>query len=188
MPAKDPVSSKSDSIATILMLSITILLAGLILVLIIQVPKIFFDDPVPAIFEITRVRHTSENGVLNYDSYMVITNVGSKPFDNRKLCARTYRNGHLLPYFIPYINFNKFIYVHPHGIETIGGTGTNNYHWNPGATVFVDFRDGTIRPGDIIQFDVYDRETNTIVSRDIWPHSGGSTKKWMNLLFSRQAV
>jgi len=52
----------------------------------------------------------------------------------------------------------------------------------------VDYSQGTFHPGDIVQFEVYDRDTNQIISRDTWPHTTDSTKKWLDLLFSHQAA
>lgn len=171
-----------------MMIAISIILAGLVLLLALQFHVAGYDPGVPTIFEITSLRHTNQHGVLNYESYIVVTNIGDAAWDNRKLYAKTYRNGALLPCLIPAINFNKFIYLHPYGIKTIGGMGTNNYHWYPGGTIFVDYSDGTFHPGDVVQFEVYDRESNQLISRDTWPHTGGNTKKWMDLLFSHQGV
>jgi hypothetical protein len=166
------------------MVAVTIILAALILLLLSQLPAFLTSTEVPAVFEIASIRHTNQYGVLNYESYMVVKNTGTTGYDNRNLYAKTFRNNQLLPCLIPYINFNKFIWVHPYGIETIGGAGTNNYQWSPGTTIFIDYSQGTLRPGDIVQFEVYERDTNRIISRDTWPHTDDRTKKWMTLLFS----
>jgi hypothetical protein len=179
----DTESSASNANGTILMIAATIILAALLLMQLIQLPAFLVREDVPVVFEITLLRHTNEHGVLNYDSYLVVKNTGDRAYDNRKLYAKTYRNGKLLPCFIPYINFNKFIYVHPYGIETIGGHGTNNYRWYPQSTIFIDYTDKTFHPGDVVRFEVFDRDTNQIISRDTWPHTTDSTKKWMDLLF-----
>jgi hypothetical protein len=170
-----------------MMIGITFIIAAIVLLQLTQLPTLYYKSEVPTIFEITNIKHTNEYGVLNYESYMVVKNIGNTAYDNRKLYAKTYRNGELLPCFIPYINFNKFIYVHPYGIKTIGGVGTDNYQWNPGATIFIDYSQGTFHPGDVVRFEVYDRDTNQIISRDTWPHTSDNTQKWLDLLFSHSS-
>lgn len=113
----------------------------------------------------------------------MLTNIGDTSWDNRKLYAKTYRNGVLLPCMIRTINGHDFIPLKPYGIDTMGGWGTHNYHWYPGITIYVDYSQGTFHPGDVVQFEVYDRDTNRIISRDTWPHTRGNTEKWMDVLF-----
>jgi len=187
------VPSRSDAVSThtgvLLMLAITIALSALVLLLLTQYPGMWQDEEVPVIFEITGIRDADDNGKIDYNSYVTLTNTGDHGYDNRKLAIRTYRNGELLPYMVPYINFNKFIKVHPHGIETIGGAGTDNYHWYPGAIVFIDYKDGTFRPGNVVTLEVYDRITNQVISRDTWPHTKDTrTKKLMDLLFNHRGA
>jgi flagellin-like protein len=184
-----PESGISPATGAILLVAITIALAMIVL-LMFSFPDMdpLKDPDVPVIFEITEIRDTNPQGVVNHDSFMKLVNIGTRAYDNRKLYAKTYRNGVLLPCMIPFINFNDFIDVHPNGIETIGGPGTGNYHWNPGAEIFVDYSDGTFRPGNVVTFEVYNRTNNRIISRDIYPHTKGSTEKWMRLLFSHPGV
>ncbi|PKL65019.1 MAG: hypothetical protein CVV32_05570 [Methanomicrobiales archaeon HGW-Methanomicrobiales-3] len=170
------------------MIAVTIILAAIVLMQLIQVPSLYRNPEVPTVFEITLLRHTNPYGVLNYDSYMVVKNVGDRAYDNRKLYAKTYRNGELLPCFIPTLNGNDYIPTHHFGIQNMGGFGTHDFSWYPTATIFVDYSQGTFHPGDIVQFEVYDRDTNQIISRDTWPHTTDSTKKWLDLLFSHQAA
>lgn len=176
-------SGQSNPIGVILLVVVTIALAALVLVLIIQLPKIGSDTPVPTIFEITKIRDTGENGLLNHDSYMVVKNRGTTAYDNRKLYAKTYRNGVLLPCVIPYINFNKYIRHKPDGIQTIGGFGTDDSGWSAGASIFIDYSDRTFYPGDIVRFEVYDRDTNQIISTDTWPHTEETNQERMMKLF-----
>ena len=37
--------------------------------------------------------------------------------------------------------------------------------WNPIELIFIDFKDGTFHPGDLVTFDVYDNSTKQIISR-----------------------
>jgi len=169
------------------MIGVTIILAALFLLQLTQLPALYYKSEVPTIFEITNIRHTNEYGVLNYESYMVIKNIGNTAFDNRKLYAKTDRNGELLPCFIPTLNGNDFIPTHHFGIQTIGGFGTHDFSWYPQAAISVDYSQGTFHPGDIVQFEVYDRDTNQIISRDTWPHTSDNTQKWLDLLFSHSS-
>lgn len=163
------------------MIAVTIILAALILILLTLVPGQLYDLSAPTIFEITDIRHTNEHGQVNLESYMTVTNIGNNPFDNRRLYARTYRNGKLLACLIPTFNGDGFIQVHPYGIQTLGGPGSYNYLWQPHRQVYIDYSQGTFRPGDSVQFEVYDRDTGRVISRDTWPHTTGTTEKWMKL-------
>jgi len=169
------------------MIGVSIILAALILIYLLSFPTLWNDSSVPTIFEITTIDHT-KNGVLTYESYMVVKNIGDVRYDNRKLYARTYRNGNLLPCFIPTLNGHDFIPLKPHGIFIMGGWGTHGFSWYPGDTIYIDYNQGTFHPGDVVTFEVYDRESNQIISRDTWPHTSGKTKKWMDLLFNPQAA
>lgn len=176
-------SAMSAANATILMIAVTTILAALVLLLLTGMPGQLSDLSTPVIFQITDIRHVNEHGILNHESFMTVTNIGERSFDNRKLYARTYRNGKLLACFIPTLNGYDFIQVHPYGIQTLGGPGTYNYQWLPEKEVYIDYSQGTFRPGDSVQFEVYDRDTGRVISRDSWPHSTSNTEKWMKLLF-----
>lgn len=166
------------------MIGVTVILAAVVLLQLTQLPAPYYKSEVPTIFEITNIRHTNQYGVLNYESYMVIKNIGNTAYDNRKLYAKTYRNGELLPCFIPTLNGNDFIPTLHFGIQTMGGFGTHDFSWYPQAAISVDYSQGTFHPGDIVQFEVYDRDTNQIISRDTWPHTEDGTKKWTDVLFN----
>jgi len=147
----------------ILLLAITLLLALLVL-LMFRLPFLY-DTSVPAIFKITNIRHTSEHGALNYDSYMVIMNTGATGYPNRNLYAETYRNGVILDCRIETFNGHDFIPTHHYKIQTLGGPGSSGSTWSPVEMVFIDFRDGTFHPGDQVILEVYDNSTKQIISR-----------------------
>jgi FlaG/FlaF family flagellin (archaellin) len=92
------VSCKPDSPGTstivgiILMVVITIILAAIVLAQIFLLPN-FVVGPVPALFNITTIRHVNDDGVMTYDSRMVIKNTGTVAYPNRNLMAKVYRNG-----------------------------------------------------------------------------------------------
>jgi hypothetical protein len=173
-------------LASILAIAITIILSLLILLIAMQLPNLWYDPTVPTIFEITKIRHVNGNGVLNYDSYMVIKNSGTIAYDNRNLYAKTYRNGVQLPCDIPTMNGQAFLPTHHYGIQTLGGFGSDNFLWYPDATIAIDYSDGTFHPGDTIQFDVYDRTTSQLISRDTYPHANAIQERCLRLYFNHQ--
>jgi hypothetical protein len=182
-------SAASSAQGIIILVAVTIILAALVLLMIPQLPHLTVDADIPVIFEIANIRHTDKNGKFNLESYMVVKNSGKIPYDNRKLYAKTYRNGKQLSCTIPSINFQAFIHNHPYGIETIGGAGTDNFAWSPGAMLWIDFNQGTFRPGDSVRFEVYNKETNQIISRDTYPHTEETNQeKMMKMYLSHQGV
>lgn len=184
-----PDSAQSNLVGIILMVVVIIVLATLVLAMAPRLPDLQPDPSVPKLFEITTIEHTTKDGVMNYASYMVVKNSGTIAYDNRKLSAKTYRNGELLPCVIPYINFNKYIRNKPYGIKTIGGFGTNDYVWPPDASIFIDYNDRTFDPDDIVRFDVYDRDTNRIISSDTYPHREETNQeRMMKVFLNRQGA
>lgn len=180
--------ASSHPIGVILALAITIVLAALVLLLALQLPNLWYDPTVPTVFEITKIRHTNTNGVLDYDSYMVVKNSGSIAYNNRNLYAKTYRNGVPLPCDIPTMNGNDFLPTHHYGIQTLGGFGSHDFLWYPEATISIDYAQGTFHPEDIVQFEVYDRTTHQIISRDTWPHTNEIQEKCMKMYLNHQGA
>jgi hypothetical protein len=182
-------TASSSATGIIILVAITLILAALVLLMSFQLPNLWNDPTVPTVFEITKIRHTNPYGILDYDSYMTVKNIGNVAYDNRKLYAKTYRNGELLSCTIPTINGHDFIPLHPHGIQTLGGLGTHDFFWNPDAPIYIDYSKGTFHPGDVVQFEVYDKVTNQIISRDTWPHSDAHDVQWFYHYFlSHQAA
>ena len=182
--------ASESPLAAVLAVAITIILALLVLLMVLQLPNLWYDPTVPDIFQITKIRHTNKDGLLNYDSYMVVKNSGKTAFDNRNLYAKTYRNGDHLACDIPTMNGHNFIQVHPFGIKTLGGVGSDDFQWYPDALIAIDYSDGTFHPGDIVQFEIYDRKTDQLISRDTYPHSekDENQEKMIQLYFSHQGA
>lgn len=174
MLSPDKEIAVSQATGVIILVVITIVLA-LLLFLAIQLPN-FWDDPtIPTIFEITQMGHINEAGVVDDDSYMVLMNKGDVCYDNRKLYPKIYRNGNLLTCRIVSMNGPIVIGSVHTGIHLLGGAGSDDFSWNSGATLYIDFNTGTFHPGDNIQFDIYDKTTDQIISRDTWPHKDINT-------------
>ena len=142
------------------MLAITLILAVLVLLLF-RLPYLY-DPSVPAIFKITNVKH-DQNGVRNFDSYVVVMNTGTTGYMNKNLYAKTYRNGVELNCQIPTLNGEAFIDGSRHyGVQHLLSRGLT---WYPAFSIGIDYTDGTFRPGDVITFEVYDNSTKQILSR-----------------------
>jgi flagellin-like protein len=161
----------------ILLLAITFILAALVLLMIPKLPE-YSTDEIPVIFEIVVMKYT-KTASWKYENKLIVKNSGTRAYDNRKLYAITYRNGDRLPCKIPYINFQYYINNKPLGIQRIGGMGTGGLSWTPEAEIFIDYSQGTFRPGDTIRFEVYDRETNQMISSDTYPHKEKTQEKKM---------
>ena len=106
------------------MVMITIVLAALVLLVALQLPGLWYDPTVPTVFEITKIKDI-KNGVLNYDSYMVVKNSGSSSYYNWNLFVLTYVNGAQIPAEIPTLNANAQAADHiHHGVQNLGGFGS----------------------------------------------------------------
>ena len=144
-----------------------------------------YDPTVPTVFEITNIKDI-KNGVLNYDSYMVVKNCGSSSYYNWNLFVLTYVNGAQIPAEIPTLNANAQAADHiHHGVQNLGGFGSEGTRkkgdalWVPGASLSIDYKDGTFHPGDMVTIEVYDNTTKQILSRDTWPHKDDPGEKLM---------
>jgi hypothetical protein len=188
-PQPKPDHATSPVTGIILLIGITIIAAMLVFLLCLGFQMPTGDPSVPAIFIINQIRHVNPQGILDYDSYMVVQNSGKIAYDNRKLYARTYRNGILLPCDIPTMNGHDFLPTHHNGIQTLGGFGSHDFLWYPDATIAINYAKGTFHPGDTVQFDVYDRTTNKLISRDTFPEQKKYDTQWFyNYFLNPQAA
>jgi flagellin-like protein len=185
----EPDRASSPVTGIILLIGITFILAMLVLLMCLGFRLPSGDTSVPAIFVINQIRHVNPYGILDYDSYVVIENTGKIPYDNRNLYARAYRNGEHVPCDIPTMNGNDFLPTHHFGIQKLGGFGSHDFLWYPGATIYIDYTKGTFHPGDIVQFDVYDRTNRTIISRNTYPEQKKYNTQWFyNYFLNPQAA
>ncbi|HNX18112.1 MAG TPA: type IV pilin [Methanoregula sp.] len=162
--SKSPETAASQSIGIILMLTVTIILAALVLLLMVQLPY-QYEESVPAIFKITKIRHENDSGRMTYDSRMVVGNTGNTGYQNMNLYALTYRNEELLASTIKTVNGHDFISTHHYKIQNLGGAGSCGATWDPGELIYIDYTDRTFHPGDVVTFEVYDVVTDKIISR-----------------------
>ena len=158
--------AESQTIAVILLISITILLALLVL-LMFRFPAMSWGGP-PAIFVITDVYHTSDQFPysLNYDSRVVLVYHGSVTMNNDELRAYVYRNDMPVPAIITTLNGYRFIQTRHFGVQWIGGSGCAGDTWMPGEHLVIDLTDGTFHPGDAVRVDIARKWTGVVISRD----------------------
>ena len=156
----------SQVIGGILIIAITMVLA-LFVLLMFHMPNFAWQEtPVPEIFKITNIRHVDENGVLNYDSRMVVTHTGTVDYQNRNLMAKIIKNEVPLDFVIATLNGNDYInHAHTTGVHIMGGAGCSGDLWTPGEMTYIEFSHGTFHPGDTVTFEVYDNTTSQIISR-----------------------
>lgn len=164
-------NAASDSLGTILMVAITIIIAALLLI--ICLGFLLFPDfrisAIPEIFVITSVIHVDdETHHMNYDSRLIVKNAGTQSFKNAGLSATIYRNGKPQGCIISTLNGHDFISTVHYGVQWIGYAGVDGETWLPGEMSAIDLTDGTFRPGDVAQLDIIDKSTGEVISRHVY--------------------
>jgi hypothetical protein len=131
-----------------------------------HMPNIDMEEiKVPAIFKIIDVQHVYKFGNGHFDSYMVVMNTANHGYSNKEIYAKTYKNGALLNCAIPTLNAHDFAGgSHHYDVQKLVGAGGET--WYAGATIGIDYENGTFHPGDLITLEIYDRNTEQIISRD----------------------
>jgi hypothetical protein len=159
----------SNSIGTILIVLITLILAALVLLLF-HIPSLEFNiSPIPAIFIITSIENIDEiTGIMNYDSRLILLHSGSLNYNNGNLKASLFKNGQPVNCNIETMNGHDFISTSHFGIQWMGGAGCSDTSWTPGEMTAIDFTDGTFQPGDSVQIDIIDNTTAQIISRHVY--------------------
>jgi flagellin-like protein len=185
----------SPVIGVLLMIGIAFILAMLVLLLCLgfQFPR--GDADVPAIFRIVRVNHLDDNGKLDFNSFVILKNTGTTSFRNRYLHVRLLVNGAQVNCNLMTLNGEAFCSSNHYGVQNIGGPGTRGNmvyttaRWYEDQEIFIDFSDGTFRPGDAICIEIYDSMTGRIISRDTYPENKKYTTRWFyNYFLNPQAA
>ncbi len=166
------------------MVGIVFILAMLVLLMCLGFQLPHGDADVPDIFKIIRVNHFDDNGKLDYNSYVILRNTGKNSFQNRYLSVKLFVNGAQVNCNLMTLNGEEFCSSLHFGVQNIGGPGTkgnkaySTARWYEGQEIFIDFSDGTFRPGDSICIEIYDSMTNRIISRDTYPENKKYTTQW----------
>ena len=183
-------------IGVFLTLAITIALAALVLLMVPQIPHLWQEPDVPAIFKITKIRHTDKYERMTFESRVTLQNTAKTGYQNWNLYAITYVNGKKIPAEIPTLNANEQAAdTNHHGVQVLEGEGASgsrakgNAVWTAGERLVIDYNDRTIHPGDSVTIEIYDATTKKIISRDTYPHAEESNQeKMMALYLSRQGA
>jgi hypothetical protein len=155
----------SSNTGVVLMVLVVVVLAAILLALLLGLFGTS-NGFVPPVVQIVVIHDYDEDGTrLNYDSRVLLRNVGSEPIPNGPLTAEFYRNGARVNCRIVTLHGEDFIPSHHQGIERIQGQGCRGEHWVPGASILLDFTDGTFRPGDVVRVEIVETETNRVISR-----------------------
>jgi hypothetical protein len=162
--------ASSYTIAAILLVAITCLLATLILLMIWIPPlSLHMEREIPVIFAITSMYNVDElTGHLSYDSRVLIRHTGNEDYINKNLKAKFFKNNQPVTCSIETLNGHDFISTSHTGIQWMGGSGCSGVSWSPGEQICIDFSDGTFHPGDSIQMDIIDKKTNSTLSRHFY--------------------
>ena len=163
-------NAASDSIGVILMVSVTFLLALLVLLMITIQPFAWnMEKEIPEIFTITSIESVDEiTDHLNFDSRVILLHTGETAFQNRNLTAKFFKNGQPVSCSITTMNGHDFIDTIHWGVQWMGGMGCSGATWSPGEMMRIDFTDGTFHPGDRVQVDIFNKNGNEIISRYIF--------------------
>jgi hypothetical protein len=160
-------TASSHTTAAILLIAITIILAALVL-LMFRMPVFEWAKP-PSFLEIQKIYHVNEEGVLNYDSRVLLYHHGTGSLKNDDLKAVFYRNGETLPCRIMTLNGHNFISTVHIGVQTIGGMGCSGTSWDPREKIMIDFTDGTFHPGDLVRVDILGKPLGNLISSHTYP-------------------
>lgn len=154
----------SPTISTILNVMITIILALIVLLYVMNFNVSLYSPPekVPVIFKITKVSSYAPN----YESKITLRNVGLEKYNNSLLTAEIYSNDVLLGCAINTLNGYEFISTRHYFVKTIGGSGCRNAEWYPGEKTAIDITDRLIKPGDTVRVDIFLKPDMKKISTD----------------------
>jgi len=147
------------------MVALVVLLAVLV-ALLFKMPSFDVGSLVtPSFLQILQVLHTDEkNGLLNYDSRVILVHNGTDSLENNLLRAEFYRNGTKISAVIETMNGDRFISTRHFGVQTLGGSGSRGDTWEPREKILIDFSDRTFHPGDRIRVDIFLTSSESLVS------------------------
>lgn len=181
----EPDRASSHIIGTILGLGILFILAVIVLLMCLGYQLPHGEDEIQDIFKILNINHYDNiNGKLDYNSYVTLINNGKDSYRNRYLSVKLFVNGKPVNCNLMTLNADAYCHSFHYGVDTIGGLGTEGgmtnslSKWYPGQELYIDFSDGTFRPGDTIQIEIYDKTTGKIISRDTYPPPKKFTSTW----------
>ncbi|MBN1431952.1 MAG: hypothetical protein JW931_04190 [Methanomicrobiaceae archaeon] len=161
--------ASSNTIGHVFLVAVTIILAALAALMFMNfhMPEFELPGEIPVIFEIQVI--LSE--IPDYDSRIVLKNIGEASFDNDLLSARIYINGNPSGCVIETMNGHNFISTHHFGVQTMGGMGCSDIAWKPSEKLALDLTDSTIKKGDLVKVEVIWTPSGRIISADEYHHN-----------------
>ncbi len=165
MPRERNELGVSPVVGVVLLVAVTVLLALIILALF-SLPHLCTPFP-PKQIEIVVIHDYDEDRpLLNYDSRVLLNNIGTEDLLNRHLSARFYVDGVPIRNAISTFHGEDFIPTHHYGVELMRGEGCRGEKWLKNEYVLIDFKDGTFKPGQTIRVEMVNSNTGCIISRD----------------------
>lgn len=156
--------ASSNTIGNIFCVAITIILAALLALMLMNFgfPEFKLPEETPTIFEIQIILIETPD----YDSRIVLKNIGDGSYENDLLSCSIYINDELCDSVIETLNGHNFIPTHHYFVQTIGSMGCCDDFWNPSEKLSIDLSDGTIKKGDNVRVDIIWKPTGTTISTD----------------------
>lgn len=154
----------SSTIGIIFLVAITVILAALISVIFLDIgfPEFQLPEETPTIFEIQVILIETPD----YDSRIVLKNVGDHAYENDLLSCSIYINDELSGCVIETLNGHNFISSHHYVVQTIGGMGCSGTYWRPSEKLPIDLSDNTINKDDRVRVDITWKPNATVISTD----------------------
>lgn len=146
------------------MVAVTVILAAIVAAFLFWLPH-FCDPFPPALFQVIEVHDFDEGGtVLNYDSRVLIRNLGTRNVPNRDITAAFYSDNVRVNCRLVNFHGEDDVESHHFGIQRVKGAGCRGETWEAGTSVLIDFTDRTFMPGKTVRVNIIDLRTNCIIS------------------------
>ena len=177
-------SAASDTNAVILTISITVILAALVLVLALQYASFGFVHNVPDDIRISGIQYTMASDGVNFIGLVVVSNTGNENLRNRYLNVKTIVNGLAQDCRIPTLNNQLFCSSDHTGVARLHGLGTHGNQnsplavWPANSDIAIEYKKGKMRPEDTVTLEFFDTNTGQLISRDTWPHTEKRDVMW----------
>jgi hypothetical protein len=174
----------SPVIGAIVIMTITIIIAIIVLLMCLGFHLPRGEDQVPVIFKIAAVTFVPDSSGKNVRAFVTVTNIRPENYRNRYLKVITYVNGRNANINIPTLNNDLICNSNHAGLYHLWGLGTHGdidsslAIWPGKSDISLEYGKGVIRQGDTITLEVIDTRTNQIISRDTYPAPEKYTTQW----------
>jgi len=154
----------SNNIGNIFCVAITVILAALLAVMLMNfgIPEFHIPEEVPCIFKIQNVVSKSPK----YESLLYLKNIGDQPYENDELKCEIYINDKPSGCVIETMNGYKFIFTQHNGVKTLSKGGCKDKYWYPRQIIKLDLSNSKIKKGDTIKVNIIWKPEKKILSTD----------------------